>query len=97
MTTPSIATRSNEKCAERMSRKQFNGFLYDLFECKGDNSVTADALYEAEDFYVEVFANSPAGLMIAVHHGFAGFNYQTVDVYRPATDKPFQVVSQEAA
>ncbi|MDR6830618.1 hypothetical protein J2X48_004530, partial [Bosea sp. BE271] len=45
------------------------------------------------DFYVEVFTASPAGLMIAVHHGFRGFNYQIVDVMRPATDVAVEKVA----
>jgi hypothetical protein len=69
---------------EVMSRKQFNGFLYDLFGCQGNNDVTADATYEADDFHVEFFANSPTGPMIAIHHGFVGFNFQTVDLMRLA-------------
>ncbi len=76
---------ANLQCG-RMSRKQFNCFLYELYKCKGKNDVVADAIYEADDFYVEVFLNSPDGLMIAVHSNFRGFNYQSVDVMRPAVD-----------
>lgn len=77
------ATAHPDRIGERMSRKQFNSFLYDLYGCDGKNDVTADAVYEAEDHYVEVFMNSPAGLMIALHHGV---NCQLVDVLRPRID-----------
>lgn len=72
----------------KLSRRHFNTFLYSLYKCEGANNVTADAVYEGDDFIVEIFLDSPDGLMVAVHHGFAGFNYQKVDVYRPAKD-PF--------
>jgi hypothetical protein len=78
------ATAPTVKLSERMSRRQFTSYLYDIYKCEGGNDVTADALYEAEEFYVEVFSDSPVGMMIAIHHGFAGLNYQTVDVYRSA-------------
>ncbi|MCR4520973.1 hypothetical protein [Bosea sp. 47.2.35] len=88
-----MAKPSSDRTCTRMSRRQFNSFLYDLYGCKGKNDVAADAVYEAEDFYVEVFTASPAGLMIAVHHGFRGFNYQIVDVMRPATDVAVEKVA----
>ena len=80
------ATAAIDRQCGRMSRKEFNGFLYKLYKCEGSNDVEADAIYEADDFYVEVFLNSPDGLMIAVHSNFRGFNYQNVDVMRPAVD-----------
>lgn len=80
------ATARPDATGERMNRKQFNSFLYDLYRCEGKNDVTADAVYEAEDYYVEVFTNSPAGLIVAVHLGFSGLNYQVVDVFRPQAD-----------
>lgn len=81
-TTTPTSTASSERTSTRISRKQFNSFLYDLYECKGPNNVTADAAYELGAFYVEVFLNSPAGLMIALHHD----DFQTVDLLQPATD-----------
>lgn len=83
ITLAPAATAHPDRICERMSRKQFNSFLYDLYGCEGKNDVTADAVYEAEDHYVEVFMNSPAGLMIALHHGL---NCQVVDVLRPRID-----------
>lgn len=85
-TQASAATARPDATCERMNRKQFNSFLYDLYRCEGKNDVTADAVYEAEDYYVEVFTNSPAGLIVAVHLGFSGLNYQVVDVLRPRID-----------
>jgi hypothetical protein len=72
------ATVMNGVPTEQMGRHQFNSYLYDLFECEGKNTVTADEVHEAEDFYVEVFNGTPDGPMIAVHEA----PFQLVDIYR---------------
>lgn len=76
-----IATMMQGEPSERMSRKHFNSYLHELFECEGANDVTADEVHEAEDFYVEVFNDTLDGPMVAVHD--AG---QTVEIYRHATE-----------
>ncbi len=86
MTTQNPATGSNLRAPVHMSRKEFNCFLFDLYETEDENDLRADAVYESNDFYVEVFEKSPDGLLIAIHHGHWGFNYQKVDVLRPALD-----------
>ncbi|UWR59103.1 hypothetical protein [Phaeobacter inhibens] len=59
--------------SQRMSRKQFNGYLYELYGCTGGSDVTPHYVYggdEDNDYHVEIYLNSPAGGMIlAVHHG----------------------------
>lgn len=87
------ATVRTDREGLKLSRHEFNHFLYKLYKCKGANDVTADAVYEADDFYVEIFLDSPDGLMIAIHHGYAGLNYQEVDVYRPAKDRTIEQVA----
>ncbi|KQU54456.1 hypothetical protein ASG72_02110 [Bosea sp. Leaf344] len=84
--TSEAKTASLDKTITRMGRKEFNSFLYDLYGCSGRNDVTADACYTSEDFYIEVFSHSPAGLIIAAHHGFVGIDHQLVDLMRPDTD-----------
>lgn len=67
---------------EQMGRHQFNSYLHELFKCERENTVTADEVYEADDFYVEVFKNTPDGPMVAVH----GAASQLVEIYRYSTD-----------
>ncbi|MEH7910131.1 hypothetical protein V7798_22830 [Rhizobium laguerreae] len=67
---------------ERMGRHQFNSYLHQLFECEGENTVTADEVHEADDLYVEVFKNTPDGPMVAVHDASS----QLVEIYRYSTD-----------
>lgn len=76
--TEHITTPEESKApdtSKRLSRKQFNSFLYRLYGCKENNDVKADYIYESaeededRDFFVEVFLNLPAGgTMIAIHH-----------------------------
>ncbi|TAY66485.1 hypothetical protein [Rhizobium leguminosarum] len=84
-----IATMLGGKPTEQMSRKEFNSYLFDLYECEGQNTVTADEVHESDDFYVEVFKDSPDGPVIAVHDAVS---FQLVDIYRPSADQ-----AQEAA
>ncbi len=70
ITTPDKAKAPDHSI--QLSRKQFSSYLYDLYGCKGQNDVTADYVCggdEDDDYYIEVFLNSPAGgTMIAIHH-----------------------------
>ncbi|TPN53898.1 hypothetical protein [Mesorhizobium sp. B1-1-7] len=65
--------------SQRMSRRQFNSRLCNVYQ-KNGSEIRVDASIEMdEDGFVEVF-NSPEGILIAIHHGFAGLNFQTVDL-----------------
>jgi hypothetical protein len=75
------ATLMDGAPSERMSRREFNSYLYDLFECEDKNTATADEVHECDDFYVEVFNNSPDGPMLAVHDAS-----QVVEIYRWTAD-----------
>lgn len=66
---------------EQMGRHQFNSYLHQLFKCEGENTVTADSVYEEDDFYVEVFKNTPDGPMVAIHNASS----QLVEIYRYST------------
>lgn len=80
MRTESITTPvSLANISQRMSRRQFNVHLCDLYQKNGVD-IKAEATVEmGDDGFVEVF-NSPEGILIAIHHGFAGLNFQTVDL-----------------
>lgn len=56
-----------------MTRRHFNSYLYDLYECRKrgvTNDVAADMMID-DVSHVDVLV-SPEGPLIAVHHGGAG-------------------------
>ena len=82
---------------DHMSRKEFNGFLYDLYGCNEggvSNDVVAETSFWEDVSHVEVF-NSPVGLIMAVHRGPAA---DDVHLIRPAKSKPrWRVKAQSVA
>lgn len=77
--TASAATATNAlaklpKTSRRMSRHEFNGYLYKLYGCTGQNNVKPHYAWGGDegehDYFIEVFLNSPAGgTMVALHFG----------------------------
>lgn len=76
---------SNRHERRRMSRREFNGYLYKLYGCADQNNVKPDYVWEGDEgehgYFFEVFLNSPAGgTMVALHFGPA-MNWVDVATY----------------
>lgn len=75
-TAPAVmpAHAKSPMMSRRLSRHEFNAYLYELYGCTGQNNVKPHYVWGGDeddyDYHIEVFLNSPAGgTMVALHFG----------------------------